>query len=261
MFTKNEILKQLETFEVAKGTIVTMHTSLKAVGQVDGGAEALLDTLVEFFTQDGGLFTVPTHTWDGDVFDMNTSYSCVGTFPKIAAAHPKGVRTVHPTHSMVVFGEKSRVEEFVKDEGIVDSPTSPKGCYGKIYDADGYVLLVGVGHNKNTYIHCVEEMLEVPNRLTVNAVERTVIHKDGREEKRYIRWFDPSGIRDVSEFFGKLEPAFRHYGCIIDGYIGNAKAQLCNARKMKEVIEIIYKSNNFGELMADHFPIDEKLYK
>ena len=66
---------------------------------------------------------------------------------------------------------------------------------------------------------------------------------------------------DVSAYFVKLEPAFRYHGCIIDGHIGNAPVQLCNARKMKEVVELIYKNNNDEELMHDYDPIDESLYR
>lgn len=261
MFLKEDIKKQLEKFSIAKGRAVTLHTSMRAVGEVEGGAEGLLSVLIDYFAKDGGLLCVPTHTWNGTVYDMNKNESCIGILPIIAAGHPDGVRTVHPTHSMAVFGEKGRVEEFIKDEGAVDSPTNPKGCYGKIYDEDGYILLIGVGHNKNTYLHCVEEMLGVTRRFRKDKVERTVIHKDGRVEKRYIYWFDSSKVPDVSAYFVKLEPAFRYHGCIIDGHIGNAPVQLCNARKMKEVVELIYKNNNDEELMHDYDPIDESLYR
>ncbi len=29
----------------------------------------------------------------------------------------------------------------------------------------GKILLLGVGHERNTFIHCVEEHLDVPDRL------------------------------------------------------------------------------------------------
>lgn len=261
MFLIKDIKKQLEQFSCAKGKIVTIHTSLKAIGKTEGNAEALLETLIEYFTDEGGLFCVPTHTWNSNVFDMNTAESCTGVLSKLAAAHPDGVRTLHPTHSMAVFGEKNKVNEFVKDEETVNSPTHPKGCYGKIYDAGGYVLLVGVGHEKNTYIHCVEEMLKVPNRITDSMVERTIIYKDGTSHKRHIRWFDTKEISDVSVYFGKFEPAFRYHGCITDGFIGNAPAQLCDAKKMKDVIELVYQKSNGKEFLNNHIPLDEKLYK
>lgn len=261
MITKNDILEQLKKFDIAKGKIVTVHTSLKAIGEIDGGGETLLLALTEFFTQDGGLLCVPTHTWDRTVYDTRKAESCIGVLPRIAAAHPDGVRTVHPTHSMAVFGEKSRVMDFVRDEGMVDTPTNPKGCYGKIYDEGGYVLLIGVGQDKNTFLHCVEEMLGVPKRLTEEMVERTVIHKNGRKEQRFLHWFDMDEIPDVSVNFGKFEPAFRYHQCVVDGQIGNAKVQLCSARKMKAIVELIYKNNNRRELLDNNLPIDEKLYK
>ena len=104
-------------------------------------------------------------------------------------------------------------------------------------------------------------MLDVPKRLTEEMVERTVIHKDGRDEQRFLHWFDMDEIPDVSVNFGKFEPAFRYHKCIVDGQIGNAKVQLCSARKMKDVVELIYKNNNGKELLGDNLSIDEKLYK
>ena len=128
MTTKDDILRQLKKFDIAKGKIVTVHTSLKAIGEIDGGGDTLLSSLIEFFTQDGGLLCVPTHTWNSTVYDMRKAESCIGVLPRIAAGHPDGVRTVHPTHSMTVFGERKRVVDFVKDEGMVDTPTNSKGC-------------------------------------------------------------------------------------------------------------------------------------
>ncbi len=261
MLSKADILKSLEKFNIAKGKPVLVHTSLKAIGEIAGGAETLLSALIEFFAQNGGLLCVPTHTWDSEVLDLRRNDSCIGVLPRIAAGHKDAVRTLHPTHSMAVFGETKRVFAFCKGENQVDTPTSPDGCYGKIYKEGGYILLIGVGHEKNTFLHCVEEMLCVPKRLTKEKVERTIIHRDGSAEKRHLHWFYTDEIPDVSENFGKFEAAFRHHGCILDGTIGNAKVQLCSAKKMKEVLELINKRSGDKELLSDHMPLDEKLYK
>ena len=260
LLTKEKLYEQLKKFSHIKGKIVTLHTSLKAIGEIDGGGETLLSALIDFFTQDGGLLCIPTHTWDSDVYDRRVAHSCIGVLPQLAAAHPQATRTLHPTHSMAVFGERSKVEEFVKEEATADTPANPKGCYGKLLRDDGYVLLVGVGQEKNTFIHCVEEMLSVPDRLTDYKVEKIILHKDGREEKRYLYWFDDK-IPDVSVYFPKFETPFRQYGCIEDGYLGNAKVQVCSSRKMYQAIKEIYEKNNFGELLDNDLPIDEKLYK
>ena len=253
IWTKEQLLNQLNSLPCKKGKIVTVHTSLKAVGEIEGGGET-------HFTRDGGLLCIPTHTWDGDVYDRRRADACIGVLPRLAAAHPEAVRTMHPTHSMAVFGDRERVERFVGDEAYAATPADPKGCLGKLYKEDGDVLLIGVGQEKNTFLHCVEEMLGVPRRLTDYKVEKTIIHKDGTEEKRHLYWFDDI-IADVSVFFPKFEAPFRHYGCISDGFIGEAKAQFCNARKMYAVMEKIYKNNKFGELLSNDEPIDERLYR
>ncbi len=260
IFTKKQLMTQLENFSHIKGRIVTVHISLKAVGEIEGGGETLLSALIDFFTQDGGLLCVPTHTWDSDVYDLRVAHSCIGVLPQLAAAHPQAIRTLHPTHSMAVFGQREKAEEFVKEEATADTPTNPKGCYGKLLADNGYILLVGVGQEKNTFIHCVEEMLGVPDRLTDYMVEKTIIHKDGREQKRLLHWFDDK-IPDVSVYFPKFEMPFRHYGCIEDGYIGNAQVQLCSSKKIYQAIKEIYEKNNFGELLDNDLSIDEKLYK
>lgn len=261
MITKKEIIKEIENFNIPKGKIVTVHTSLKKVGEIEGGGETLLSSLVEVFTKDGGILCVPTHTWDSDIYDLRKSESCIGTLPRLAASHKDAFRTLHPTHSMAVFGEEERVKRFIENEEKADTPANPKGCYGKIYEEDGYVILIGVGHDKNTYIHFVEELLGVPDRLTEEKAEKTIIHKDGREEKRYLYWFDEAKIPDVSVYFPKFEPAFRYHSCIEDAALGNAPVQICSARKMKEVIELIYSRNSMKELLDNDRALDEKLYK
>lgn len=258
MFTKEEILHQLHAFSFSLGRPVTVHTSMKAVGDVEGGAEGLLEVLIRFFTKDGGHLVIPTHTWDSEVYDRREAKTCLGVLPTIAAAHRDGVRSCHPTHSVTIFGEDA--ENFARLDDSTDSPVNPKGCYGRILEEGGFVLLIGVGHDKNTCIHCAEEMLSVKNRLTTEKVTRKIIHRTGREEVRSLYWFDEDLIPDVSLFFPKFEPAFRFHNCITDGRIGNAIAQKVDAARMRSVIENIYKCANHKELLDNDLPLDKALY-
>lgn len=274
MFTKEEIYNQLKAMNAPKNSVVTVHTSLKAVGETEGRGEGLLEVLIKYFTEDGGLLCIPTHTWDNakskvtkeeltehPTLDMNSSYTCIGTLPSLAAAHPDAHRSEHPTHSMAVFGDAQRAEEFIKDDAFAKSSADPKGCYGKIYGMGGYILLLGVGHNKNTFIHCVEDLIGVKNRLSKEPLDNSVKRKSGEVVFRKVRITDAEGIGDVSQYYGKFEPAFRYHGAIKDGVIGNAKVQLCSAQKIKDVVELVYKRANGAEIMDSHTPLDEKLYK
>ena len=268
MFSKAEIIEQLKNLGVPQDKPVIVHTSLKSVGATEDGGQGLLDVLIDYVTEKGGLLVVPTHTFDNFYklkknigLDFNDFKPCVGAFPKIAVDDGRGITALNPTHSVTVFGEKERVRNFVDCEKDVDTPTSPKGCYGKIFDLDGFSLLIGVGQDKNTILHCVEEMLDVPNRLSDKKAPVGIKFRDGKVlmQERYYMY--SKGIYDPSEYFTKYEPAFRHFGAIKDGLVGNAKAQLCSAKIMKSVMELVRKNSGGIELLADHKPLDTAWYK
>ena len=265
MYSKKDIMRQLEKMGVPQDRPVLVHSSLKRVGEVEGRADGLIDALCEYICADGGLLCIPTHTWanlgkEGVItLDTMEGKTCIGTLPDIAAKRKDACRSLHPTHSMAVFGEGA--EEFVLGEGLYGTPADPRGCYGRIYDRDGYILLVGVGHNRNTYLHCVEEMLDVPNRLSHEEMSASIRMPDGKTVYCKTRGHFARGIEDVSAQFPNYEDAFRYHGAITDGRIGNAATQLCNARIMKDVMALIYERSGGVELLDRKRVLPEKYYE
>lgn len=266
MFTKEEILQQLKSINAPQNSVVLMHSSLRCVGDVDGGGEALLSALIEYFTEKGGLFCVPTHT-PGNLFegreitlDMASSKNDLGAISTIALENGRGVRSENPILSMVVFGDKEKAMDFVKDDEFVDSPTAPNSCYGKIADRNGYILLVGVGQEKNTYLHCVAEMLNLPDRMEDDFRPAKVRKYSGEVVDRKVRMYHCDSTEDVSRRFPKYETAFRYHGCIKDGFLGNAPIQLCDAVKMKDTVELIFKNAEGIDPLATEIPIPPKWF-
>lgn len=241
MFSREAISENVKALGIPDGATVLMHTSLRAIGAVEGGAEMLLDVLIEEITSRGGLFCVPTHTWHNlgkpcITLDMKRRETCLGTFPSIALNHPRAVRTLNPTHSMVIFGDPLLVKDFIKDEADLLTPTSPKSVYGKLDREDGYILLVGVGQNSNTYLHYAEELLGFPDRVDSLPTRVSVRTENGEVRESELYLFDESVHGDVSKKFYRYEPAFRAAGAIKDGVIGNAKVMLCRATTMRKVL-------------------------
>ena len=264
IYTKEDIISQLSKMNIPRDRVVLMHSSLRLIGKVEGGANTLLDAMIEYFTFEGGLFCVPTHTWGNlrkeITLDMNDPTTCLGTFSNIAAADPRGVRTENPTHSMVVFGNRERVMEFISNEADVPTGTHPDICYGKICRDRGYILLVGVGQNRNTYLHCVEEMIDVPNRLTPEPRDVWVKHKSGEIVTKRIRTHKNDFTPDVSMRFPRYELALRYHGAITDGFIGNAPTQCCDAVIMKEVLERIWQRCEGTDPLREEKEIPPKWY-
>ena len=263
-YTKSELFQQLEQLQAPRGAIVLMHSSLRSIGAVEGGAEALLDVLIEYFTRDGGLFCVPTHTWRNlhkDItLDLNSDESCLGAFAGVAIRDPRGIRSENPSHSMVVFGDREKALDFIRDELWLASPTAPNSCYGKLLDRGGYVLLAGVSQNKNTYLHAVDEILQTPNRMDTRPIPVAVRKQDGQIVRREMVLFHTDYTSDISLRFVKYETAFRYHRCITDGFLGNAPVQFCDAAKMKQTVELLWQNSGGQDPLEHEYPIPQSWY-
>lgn len=266
IFSKEEIFSQLHSLGVPTDKPVTIHTSLKAIGDVKGRGEGFLDILIEYVTSDGGLLCIPTHTWHrcGDssqiTLDVRSNDVCIGTLAKIASTYKNVHRTLNPTHSLAIFGDDEKAVSFASLDNSLVSSSDPNGCLGNFISQNGYILLIGVGHEKNTFLHVVEDMNNVSNRLSEEPYPASVRLADGSIVKKPLRLIAPRGIGDVSRNYPKLEPAFRLGGAIKYGKIGYADAQLCNAKKMAEIFSEIIRKSGGKELFADDAPLPKELY-
>lgn len=266
MLTRQKAIEQLNELGIPSGSTVIIHTSLRAIGDIDGGAEALLNILIEYFIARDSVLLVPTHTWhklgtDDITLDMTLPETCLGVFPTVALHDPRGTRSQNPTHSVVAFGQKERVDELLANEAYVDTPTSTQGVYAALAHSHGYILLIGVGQDKNTFIHSVDEMLGVPNRIELNPTRATVRYRDGRIIERDIYMFNETIYGDTSIRFPKYEEAFRYHNLIKDGNLGEAKAQLTDAGGVLKLLSTIYERAKPYDPMSDDAPLDPRLYQ
>ena len=265
IYTKDDILAQLAAMKLPRNKVVLAHSSLRLVGKLDNGAKTLLDAMIEYFTDEGGLFCVPTHTWANlskeITLDMADPTTCLGAFSDFAAADPRGRRSLNATHSMAVFGDEDRVAAFIDGEDGISSGTAPESCYGKIYREGGYILLIGVSHARNTYLHCVDEILGVPNRITREPREVKIKLASGEILTRNMRGHHTDFTNDISLRFPKYETAFRYHGAITDGFIGSAPTQACDAVIMKEVMELIRQRSGDSDPLRDESTLSPMLYR
>jgi len=259
MYTKESLINDFITLGVPQDKTVIVHASLRAVGQIRGGGEVLLAALIEHITKHGGRLLIPTHTWANVfekkriVLDITDPMTCIGALPNLAAVHPACCRTRHPTHSMAVFGKGK--ENYAALDEKSTTPASPDGCYGRIGKDGGYVLLLGVGQNKNTYLHAVEEEILGKARYQKTPTPMWIRTENGEEKLCLMHEFDESVVGDVSCRFPKFEPLFREAGAIREGTVGSASTQLCSAEKMREVMMLLYSYLNGQDPLADDMPL------
>ena len=181
MLTQTDIHNFLERIGIKRNDTVLVHTSMRSLGEVEGGCDGLIDAFKSYLTD--GLFLVPTHTWSNvgksqTVYDVSTTVPCIGALPTVAAFRKDGVRPLHPTHSVAAFGK--RAEKFVKGEELATSPCFAGGVWRRLYDEKAKILMIGVGLNRNTFIHAIDEMIDLPDRLAP-PIDLTVIDYNGKQ--------------------------------------------------------------------------------
>ena len=259
-YNKQQLKDQLESMGLKGDETILIHSSMKAIGAVDGGADTVLDAWMEYFKD--GLLLLPTHTWktvnaDNPVYNPYTTPSCVGLLTNMFMKRDGVIRSLHPTHSMSGYGKNAA--EYLAGEEYNNTPCTPGGCYDRLKEVGGKVLLVGVGHERNTYIHSVEEVLNVPNRLSDMPMELVIElqeesnnsgklppynrdegwkkHTDNKVcRKVYVRKHYNAQQPHISEDFVKLNQIFLDSGVVRKVKFGDADSLLCDAKGMFNIV-------------------------
>ena len=60
-YSKEKIINQIKELGIKRNDIILIHSSMKAIGEVENGAETILDAFTQYLNE--GLLIFPTHTW------------------------------------------------------------------------------------------------------------------------------------------------------------------------------------------------------
>ncbi|WP_416293146.1 AAC(3) family N-acetyltransferase [Paenibacillus illinoisensis] len=251
MHTQQSLLNQLHELGIdGRGTLL-VHSSMKSMGEVEGGADTVLDALTDYMKD--GLLVLPTHTWStinasNPMFHVESSPCCVGILPELFRKRPGVVRSWHPTHSVAAVGQDA--VEFTKDDHLYDTPCARGSAWGKLLDQKATILLVGVDLKRNTFIHGVEEWVDIPGRLTDEHEQLYTVLPDGTEisvpSRRHcgLSW---------SEHFWKVDEVLQRKGGMRLGKLGDAVVRVCDAAMVEEIITEMLRAN--PDLFSDNLPL------
>jgi len=233
MYDKKFLMERLAAVGVDPAGTLMVHLSYKAIGDVEGRGDAVLDALTEYMR--GGLLVLPSHTWDNvgvgnPVMDVLYTPSCVGKLPEIFRKRPGVRRSLHPTHSLAAAGADA--VEFLSGEEHIKTPCGKGGAYYKLWERDAQILMIGVNFTNNTFIHGIEEWDGAEGTISENKTDMYVIDYEGRRlYTPQYRHCAPIG----SDTFGKLEPHAYKQSVVTYGRFGDAMTRLVRASRLREL--------------------------
>jgi len=239
----NHLIEALHAAGVRAGMTLMVHSSLKSLGHMTGGAPAVVQALMDA-VRPGGTVLFPAITFNGSLtqflqqhhsVDLRRSPPAVGAIPRAAALHPLARRSLHPTHPVIAIGPAADALFSGRQSG--QGPCGTQSPFYKAAMSGGYILLIGVTNSVNTTLHCAEE-LAAPymNHLEVFTVRTT--DDQGRRHGIQVKGY-PVGI---PRRFDAINQRLLESGILSRHRLGAAEAWLIDARRMLEsVIEWLAK--------------------
>ena len=236
MYKKIDLLNDIKNMGIASCEIVMIHSAFSSIKNIEGGANTILEAFKEYFKD--GLVLLPTHTWnimnnDNDILDKSLPNSCVGYLTNVAIKDKDFVRSNHPTHSVVAFGKNKY--EYIKDDDYASTPVSPNGSFGKLKNG-GYILFIGAPLSKNTFIHSIEEEMNVEDRFTDHIYTFYVKDDDSILKFNMPKHFSTLNPH-ISDNYEKLLPILLNKGIAKKVKILDSESYLVNAKLLYKLVK------------------------
>ncbi|MFB6086763.1 MAG: aminoglycoside N(3)-acetyltransferase [Halodesulfurarchaeum sp.] len=242
--TMAQITEALGDLGVAEGDLLLVHSSLSEIGWVSGGAQAVVEALLEAVGTSGTL-VMPAHTgqytdpadwehppipedWVETVretrppFDPErTPTRGLGRIAETFRTYPGVTRSDHPLYSVAVRGPAA---ERIAGSHPLDYGLGPDSPMGRIYDRGGRILLLGAGHGTNTSLHLAEHLADVES---AEMTRRAPIRRQG--ERVEVEYRDIE--LDVDDF-DSLGADFEADGGGVCGSVAEAETKLLDQRTL-----------------------------
>lgn len=241
--TKTSLVHDLRGIGVCEGDILLVHSSLHAVGPVEGGADAVIDALLEAVGTSGTLLMPGFQSGSeyimasqGVCFDASETPSGCGFLTELFRKRPGTIRSLSPTHSLTGQGAKAGV--ILSGHERCNVTAGWGSPFQKILELDGKILMLGTTRHSNTMMHYLENTGGAPT-LCSNQFKTAVIDPAGRKTETMIYPHMPGLARDYPRAIDLLEKA----GGLTRGKIGEAASELYSGRLLEKVVREALRKN------------------
>jgi aminoglycoside 3-N-acetyltransferase len=250
--TRTSLANELKQLGVKEEMTIIVHASMSSLGWICGDAVVAVQALMDAVGENGTI-VMPAQTVDNSdpsewenppipktwwqtirehmpAFDpAYTPANGMGKIAETFRCFPGVKRSDHPVYSFAVWGKYA---DYILADQPLHRGFGQESPLGKIYDLNGFVLLIVVGHDTNTSLHLAEH--SIPNRKIVN--KGAAVFENGKRV-----WKTYKEIEYDSNPFEKIGEEFEKLHNVVVGTVGKAACKLINQR---EVVDFTKKHLN-----------------
>lgn len=242
---KQDILDALAAVGVERGQTLMVHASLSSLGFVCGGAQVVIEALLESVGREGTVM-MPAQSWKNldpstgvhweepeswwqlirdnwPAYDKAiTPTNTMGAVAEMFRRWPGALRSEHPARSVAAWGRHAEYLCSGHDLSNIFGDDSP---IGKLYELDARVLLIGVGYDKNTSLHLADARANYPGKHS--CVEHSAVMENGRRV-----WKEYETLYVDGEDFADIGAAFEQSHDVRKAALGNGTLRLMRQREL-----------------------------
>lgn len=271
MFTGESLKRDLIRAGICPGDTILVHSSMKRIGEVEGGADTVLDVLCNFVGDAGGLVVFPTlsytlacfeepgserctecerqfkasyclargylHREDIRVFDVNRTPAVTGILPELFRRRSGVVRSLNPTHSLAAFGRDAA--SFVAGHEDGDSACGMTTPWRKLFERSAKMLMLGAQVGNTTFLHAVTEWFFGTETVRFYPCLFELHGYEGKLPAPVKRRVSAGN----SSHFSILEPTLESSGALSRFRFGAADSLLMDCRGVAAVAEAALREN------------------
>lgn len=182
MVSRDDIVSGLRAIGVERGMGVMVHSSLSSFGWVEGGAEAVIEALMEAVGEEGTILMpsfnhgAPFRPDGPGYYDPLETPTTNGRIPDTFWRMPCVYRSLNPTHPYAAWGRNALRYTEGHHLTLTMGEDSPLGLLAR---EGGYQINLGTTHRTTTAKHVAETMRRVPC-LGLRTEQYPVRLPDGR---------------------------------------------------------------------------------
>ncbi len=224
--TRDDIYHGLWDTGLHDGDVVLVHSAMRTLGRVRGGADTVVSALLEVIGERGTL-VAPTFTFvheveDDPIIDPRSDPSEMGAITEAVRIHPQAVRSTAYRHSFAAIGRRAGVITGV-DPSL--SVFDLRSCFGVMLALNTQILMLGMTYASCTSLHFAEWLSEVPYRRAI-PLDVKVRKPDGTVVPQVMTDYQPH------TYTGTRRPDFNRLGRMLEerrlvgmAAVGNAAAR------------------------------------
>ncbi|MEF9962555.1 MAG: AAC(3) family N-acetyltransferase [Erysipelotrichaceae bacterium] len=254
VLTKEDIKRQLEAMGIQKGMLVLVQGNSEDLGYINGGSQAIIEALMECVGYEGTI-VMPSFTLDLldpacnsniHIDKENWEYIRESSYPfhkKLSKptncddlvqqfmCNEGIVRSYHPNYSFLAWGKYAKV---ICDKHPLHFGLSKDSPLGKLYDLNGFVLLLGSSYDECVMFHLAHYNSE---KLPIKIVSAPI------EKNKKTAWKDMLDLKLNEKGFSIIGEVMEERKIVRTMYLGLSKCRFFSSREAVKIATAYFNIN------------------